>query len=107
MGRAAADQKAVGARSCRVDLQEASHERRIYMPNDLKPSIAQAAANQAGARTGSSGSHVRGDASRRSRQRTPSSPGKPPESSALLSVGQIQQRPIAQLIPYAPNARTH
>src|SRR5450755_414298 len=30
-----------------------------------------------------------------------------PESSALLSVGQIQQRPIAQLIPYAPNARTH
>jgi hypothetical protein len=77
------------------------------MSNDLKPSIAQAAANQAGARTGSSGSHVRGDASRRSRQRTPSSPGKPPESSALLSVGQIQQRPIAQLIPYAPNARTH
>lgn len=76
------------------------------MSKDLKPSRTKPPANQAAARDGSAGEKAPSDASGRRRRRTAST-RKQPKRSSSLSVGHIHQRPIAQLVPYTHNARTH
>jgi DNA modification methylase len=76
------------------------------MHKDLKPSNTKSAANQPPSRAGSADRGALPGTAGQTRRRT-TFPVGPPQSRAPLTVGHIQQCPIARLIPYPQNARTH
>ena len=73
--------------------------------NTLKLTHTKSATNQTPSRASSPERHALPGTAGQTRPRT-ASPG-PPQSPAPLAVGPIQQCPIARLIPFPQNARTH